>query len=491
MPTRTDYKATLIKGAIWSVGTRWAIRGLGFLNTIIMARLLMPQDYGLVAMATMALGLVQASMDFNAAAAVLRKGDLDRAYTDSAWTLNVLQGLGIGAVLAMLAPLASLYYGEPQVKYILWVLAVFVPLNASANIGVVLAQKTFQFSLEFRLAVVSRILGVIATLAGGFWLGDYRALVMGIVTGYIASFVLSYLMHPYRPRLDFSRLKDIWKLTKWLMFSGFGYFLMRRSDELVAARVGGAGTYGVYHVGADLGSLAVGELGPAMMRALLPILATIKEDADRATRAVLRAFAAANAITLPVAVGLAAISDPLTLLLLGREWTGVAFYMAGFAVIGALQFMMTPVNNLLLLRGMTRHQNRLVWIEFAVFLLALALLVPSWGLPGLVGARLAGAIAGVLMACFYAHRYSHIPFGEIVGGIWRSALGAALMYLLVIGAVAQFNNPFIQVLVGVLTGLCMYTGWSLATWLLTGRPEGLESTVLDMVKKRRNSGGLA
>jgi len=85
-------KATLIRGAAWTVGTRWLIKGVGFINTIIMARLLVPADYGIVAMAMLVVGLIQAFLDFGAATALLRKGEVSRDEVDSAWTLRSLKG---------------------------------------------------------------------------------------------------------------------------------------------------------------------------------------------------------------------------------------------------------------------------------------------------------------------------------------------------------------------------------------------------------------
>lgn len=99
-------------------------------------------------------------------------------------TLRWLQSLSVGLILLIAAPLAAKYFNEPRVKYVLWTLAACVAVAGASNIGVVLAQKAFNFSIDFRLQVTGKILGVIATIVAGYQLRDYRALVIGIATSY-------------------------------------------------------------------------------------------------------------------------------------------------------------------------------------------------------------------------------------------------------------------------------------------------------------------
>lgn len=484
MTDTVNYKSALIRGAFWTVGARWSIKGIGFLNTAIMARLLVPADYGVVAMAMLVVGLIQAIVDFGASTALLRKGVLDTDYVDSAWTLSLLQSLGIGGLVLAVSPLATLYFDEPRVQSILWVMAVCVPLNAASNIGLALAQKNFQFSLDFRISVASRLLSVGVTLTAGFLLRDFRALVIGICAGYVAQFVLSYVMHPYRPHWNTSRIPEIWKITKWLMLAGVGSFLMRKSDEVIAARIGGAHDYGIYNVGADLGSLPIGELGPAMLRAFLPVLSSIKDDAERTYSAVLKIFAATNSITLPIGLGVAAIAAPMTLVILGPKWTDAAVFVAGFALVATTQFVMHPLNNLLLLHGLTRLQNSIVWVEVAVFITVMVLLVPQMQLMGLLAARAAGAAVNLGATAYCACRYSHVKWADIRQLIWRPLTGALLMHVLVVWVVGHTTGPVVQLLAGIGAGFVTYSIWLIGTWYLSGKPEGLESTVLDLIEKR-------
>lgn len=472
-------KTKLIVGAMWSVGTRWSIKAIGFLNTVIMARLLMPSDYGIVAMAMLVVGLIEALLDFGATTALLRKGQLSTDEIDSAWTLRLLQSLGVGVVLLALSPFAMFYFAEPRVMPVLWVLAACASINGASNIGLTLAQKAFAFSVEFRVNVISKSLSVLATVVAGYLLQDYRALVIGVAVGYVSLVALSYLMHPYRPRLNTSKISEIWKITKWLMLAGVGTFLLRKSDELIAARIGTTAEFGLYNVGSDLGRLPVGELGPAMMRAFLPVLSTIQSDIQRTNRAVQKTIAAVNSITLPMGLGVAALATPLTELILGDRWSGATPFVALFAIVGSIQFVANPLSSLLILRGHTRTQSTAVWIEFLVFAISAMLLVPSQHLIGLVYARLIASAVNALSMTLFARAYVGLPIGEVARALWRPVLGAVLMHLVVVQAANQVSGLGAQLAVGVLTGVVTYSLWLLISWWMAGRPEGLESTILE------------
>jgi lipopolysaccharide exporter len=489
-PRTPSPKRTLIQGALWSVGTRWAIKGIGFVNTVIMARLLLPGDYGVIAMAMLVVGLIQAMTDVGAATALLRKDAVSTDEIDSAWTLRLWQSLAVGAVLAALSPLAAAYFSEPRVLSVLWVLAACVAFSGLGNIGLTLAQKAFRFALEFRVNVIAKALSVAATLVAGYLLRDYRALVIGIATGYVAEVLLSYALHPYRPRWNTAKIGDIWALSKWLMLASMGSVLLHKSDEMVAARIGTT-TFGLYNVGSDLGRLPVGQLGPAMMRAFLPVLSTLQHDQGRTHGAVLKTLAAVNAITLPMGLGVAALATPMTALVLGANWAGAAPFVALFALVGSVQFIASPLSTLLILRGHTRSQTTAIWIECAAFALAALLLVPGLHLMGLVLARLLASVVSSLAIAAFARGQAGLPLGGVALALWRPLLGALLMHQAVVLATAPLAGTAAPLALGVLTGVLVYGAWLPASWWLAGRPEGLESTLLDAWATRAPRGRLS
>ena len=485
----TSPKRTLILGAAWSVGTRWSIKGLGFLNTIIMARILLPADYGIVAMAMLVVGLIQSLMDFGATTALMRKGAVTRDEVDSAWTLRAMQSFGVGVLLFLVSSLAASYFKEPRVEYVLWVLAVCVIVSGAGNIGITLAQKEFNFLLDFRIQVICKVLGVVATVSAGYLLRDYRALVIGVGTGYISGFIMTYWLHPYRPRWNTSKIGEIWAVTKWLMLAGVGGFILRKGDEVLAARIGATADFGAYNVGADLGQLPTGEVGPAMLGAFLPVLVAMRGGVAEINAAVIKTVSAINTITFPLGLGFAAVAVPATSLILGPAWSTAAQYVAPFALVGTLQIIQSPFRTLLTMRGHTKVQSHAVWIEFVIFLVAAAALVPTHFLLGLVWARMLGSALSLGVILLAARRYCGLSLRETAAVLMRPLIGATLMYAIVVLVVNHVEGDVFKLGLGIACGALTFTLWSLCSWWVVGRPAGLESTLLAYLKNDVRAAG--
>jgi lipopolysaccharide exporter len=293
-------------------------------------------------------------------------------------------------------------------------------------------------------------------------------------------------MHPYRPWWDTSKIPDIWAITKWLMLSGVAGFFLRKSDELIAARIGTTGEYGLYNVGADLGQLPTGELGPAMLRAFLPVLSSIQDDIARTNQAVLKTLSAVNTITMPVGLGFAAVALPATELLLGARWIEAVPFVALFALASVAQFAMSPLTTLLVLRGHTRLQNYIVWAEFAVFATCCLMLIPHMHLIGLVWARITASSVNSLITALCAQAYCRVSIIAVGKALLRPTMGAIFMYGLVDILVRWLAGNAWSLVLGITVGVLAYSTWILLTWIVAGKPEGLESTAFDFFAGRNS-----
>lgn len=478
-----SYKFILIKGALWSLATRWGIRILGFINTVVMARLITPSDYGIVAMAFLVVGLIQALMDFGAATALLRKDQVSRDEIDSAWTLKFIQGLAMALLMIAITPFAEKYFNDSRIVIILYTFAVCIGIAGLSNIGITLAQKEFNFSLDFKYLLYTKLLSVVTTILAGWWFRDYRGLVVGCVAGYVGGTILSFYLHPYRPRWNISQIKSIWLVTRWLMLANGGGFILRKGDELIAARIGSPSEFGMYNVGADLGQMAAGEVGPAVLKSFLPVLASMKADFAQINLSVLKTLRVVSSITLPLGLGLAAVAPSITAFVLGPAWGGAAQYVAIFAVVGVIYSLAGPLTSLLTLRGHTRGLGIAVWIEFIVFILFALAFNSNQGLIGLAFARILGALTNLSCILFLTWKACSFRVLPALLSISRPLLGSILMYLLVGWMLGNFGKEGGTLILSIAVGALTFSLWSLATWLVAGKPEGLESTVLEFFQR--------
>lgn len=161
---KTSLRSAVLKGAAWSLALRWGMRLLGLLSTVLLARLLSPSDFGLVAMAMLVVAFVQAWLAFGVDTALIQNQDATREHYDTAWTIRILQGVVVAIGVAAAAPFAATYFEEPRITAVLLVLSFAILLGASANIGVVAFRKDLEFDKEFRFQIIGKILGFVVTL---------------------------------------------------------------------------------------------------------------------------------------------------------------------------------------------------------------------------------------------------------------------------------------------------------------------------------------
>lgn len=453
---------------------RWSVKGIGLISTVIMARFLAPQDYGVVALAFLVVGLVEAFLNAGSNQALVRIGNPSYDQINSAWSLRAMQGVLMAVVLAGLAPVAAQYFHEPRVQNVLWIVAAGMAFMGCSNIGMALAYRDLQFAVEYRSAVTTKLISMLVTLATALYFRDYRALVSGIVAGYVCEFILSYRLHSYRPRWCTSHIHEIWAISKWLLTAGIGNFVLRRTDQIVAGRVGTTREYGLYTVGSDIGLLPTGELGPTLTRPLFPILTSMKDDLERAKSATLRTVSTVNSVTIPMGFGLAAVSNEATLVLLGSQWTEAAPFVAGFAMIGVVQYLTSPLTTLMNVLGHVKVYSTIIWLEFATFVLLAAALTPKYQLIGLVIARLISGLFHALMVIAATHRYLKLPASIALLTYMRPVVGSVAMYVM-LTSFSVSSIAAIDLMVKVMIGGIFYIGWMLSTWALAGKPDGLES----------------
>lgn len=477
-------KQALVRGALWALAMRWSVKLIGIVSTAILARFLTPQDYGIIAMAFIVVGFTEAFLTNGTAAALVRIEHPDNEIINSAWTLRLIQGLLAALLLAATAPWIAEFFKEPKVTQVLWIISVGMALLAFSNIGITLAYRNLQHTLEYKDVVITKVVSVLCTLASAVYFRDYRALLTGIMFGFMAELFLSYYLHPYRPKWCTSKIHEIWHISKWLLITGMGTFILQRSDQVAAGRIAKTREFGLFTVGADIGNLPTGELGPTITRPLFPILSGLQHDWAQAKIVTLKTLATVNTVTIPMGLGMAAVSSQVTAVILGPKWTEAAVFVAGFAIIGVVNYLTGPLTTLMNVAGHVKVQTKIVWMEFAVFAALAVLLVEPMGLVGLMLARLA---AGLFHSGYMAAQTSHhmeLPLVSILKCYSRPLSGALLMYALLAHTGAWSTHVFLDLGLKVSSGVAFYSVWILLTWRLSGRPQGIEATALDFLQSK-------
>jgi len=171
----------MLHGSAWMIGLRWSLRLTGIVSTAVLARLLTPADFGIIAIAMLLIGLVEAFGETGERLALIRQSSLERSYYDTAFCLQFLIGIAVALTVFFLAPLTMAYFHEPRAVAVMRVLALRAVLGGVENIGTVDFRRDLQFRRFYSLAMRAKLISLATTLILAAWLRNYWALAIGIL----------------------------------------------------------------------------------------------------------------------------------------------------------------------------------------------------------------------------------------------------------------------------------------------------------------------
>jgi PST family polysaccharide transporter len=453
----------------------------------VLARLLAPADFGLVAVAVTAMQLLQIATEFGAREAVIRFRDAGRPEYDTLFTLSALRGALIAALLLTTAPLAARFYGDPRMAAIFAVVAAYPLLLGFLNPKFAEFERDLDLSREFWASAAAKLAGVVVSISLALAFRSAVAIALGLVAGGLAQLALSYALRPYAPRLSLAAYRKLVGFSGWLAGVGMLAALNNKLDAFVLARTIGVPMTGAYYVGRQLVELPTSEIAAPAARALYPGLSALQGDVERMRAAFLKGVEALAAIALPAALGLAFVADDFVPVVLGPRWTAAVPVVAALAPVIALETLLIATQGLATALGLTR----LIFLrELIVFLLkapAVILLSAAYGLAGAIAAVAAAGLAhSALNLALYA-RATERRFYEPLLAARRSLLACgvmALYFLLVRPALPALDAlPQAATLAAdIAAGAAVYLAALFAAWRLEGAPDGIESRALTFLR---------
>lgn len=477
------------KGTGWIVGWRFATRLLGVLNTLVLARLLVPADFGLVAIATSFSQAIDGFSELSVQEALIREHTVDRAMYDTAFTLNAIRGVVTGLViLAAALPVAN-FFAEPRLMPVLVALALVMFASSLENIGIVDFRRDLAFEKEFLLFMVPRIIGIVAGLVVAYVWVSFWALVVGICMTRGLRLVLSYTMHPHRPRLTIGAWRKLIGFSTWAWILSVTLLIRDRIDSFVIGRVLGATQVGAYTVGWEVGFAPAAELVLPLTRALYSTFSNVRNAGGDIANAYFRAVSAAFLVTMPASLGIALIANPFVQLVFGDRWIAAVPVIQVFALVGVLKVVALISGTLLTVYGQQASQWKITMASLLVRFVLLLVLVSRLGL---VGGALAAAASSLLEEILYLfltfHRFRLRPAALLLSN-WRCLVATIAMAGAVVAsegwdsAITGMNAVgFTSLSFAVLVGALTYTVVLLALWLASGRPGGAEAYAVGVLR---------
>jgi O-antigen/teichoic acid export membrane protein len=474
----------VVSGIGWMVLVKLGQRGLGAISTIILARVLVPEDFGLVAMAMSVIAMIELLRAFNFDTVLIQKQNATRSDYDTIWTLNLLFSVVVAGVIVGAAAPAADYYGDPRLEPIIQALALTSLLAGFENVGAVAFQKELQFNKEFSFLLGKKLIGFAVTIPLAVIYESYWALIAGVIATNAGGIVLSYAMQPYRPRPCLRAASELLHFSKWLFFNNFLFFVRNRGVDFIVGKLAGAHALGVLALSYEVSSIPTTELVQAVNRAVFPGYAKLSAEIRALRENYFKTVSSIAILVFPAGVGVAVTADLIVPVLLGWKWLDAIPVIQLFAVYGILTSLQTNGGYVYLALGRPGMVSALQSLSLCILLPLLVWLTSEHGL---LGAAWGQFIAAAIMApinYFFILRILESGPGALLKAFWRPALAAtamaaacaALSSLLPTTQETALLAVRLAILVG--GGALVYWAALLMLWRLAGMPAGPESAVL-------------
>jgi lipopolysaccharide exporter len=423
-----------MRGLFWAYFSYVGGRLLVLVSTAILARLLTPRDFGVVALALIFMALLETLKDLGVTQALVAapEGDLNRR-ADTVFVVSVLLGIALSVTVAAIAPLAARFFDTPELVAILVVLGLNFTVRALGSTHYALAQKRLDFRTrtlaEFADVLVRGTVGIGLALAGaGVW-----ALVIGYVVGAMALNLTLWLLVDWRPRLRLYRAE----LPALLRFGGAltGVDILTaitaNVDYVFIGKVLGTSALGLYTLGFRLPELVIVNLSVVAGQVLFPAFANVARPA--LGHAYLVAFRYMLMISLPLAVAMTLLAEPLVLTLFGDKWEGAIRAMQVLSIYAFGVAVGIPAGSAYKAVGRADVLLKLAVPRSALLVAAVAVFVDD----GIVAvAACHAAVAGLfsVIGLLLASRLLAVGVRSIARAIWpplaaTAGMGAGLVLL--------------------------------------------------------------
>lgn len=482
-------RGTVIHGSVLMVGMRWAVRLLGLVSTVILARILTPADFGLVAMAMIAVGLIEILSETAVDMALIRHANPDREHFDSAWTMAALTSLGLTVVLNIIAEPVGAYFGEPKAELVIRILSLKTMLVGFENIGTVWFRRSLDFTSEFTFGFAKKIVPAVVTVGLAFWLRDYRALVVGIVVGQVFSVLLSYWIHPFRPRISFAKITELWSFSIWILIADVGQYLHSQVGRFFIGSTADLAALGKFTVSGELAGLPKTEVIDPISRALYPAYSRLISDPDRLRAAFLNVLSATAIVAASAFAGIAFVADDFLWLLLGDQWVSAAPLMFWIAIATAFQSYSNTVFMVLNAMGQSRRSAAQTWLRFFILVVVLAFVSQSADIEGMAASIAYATIALTPTYLWTLRRVLPFSWWSVFSVSWRPLVASAAMiaWLTLLKSQLLGLSPPARLLLEVPTGALVFASALWVLWLASGKPVGVEHAAILTLGSRLKS----
>ena len=433
----TPFHHTVIRGGLWVGFGFVSQQGIAMVRTLVLARLLTPEDFGLVGLVTLTLFAGLVLTEFGLDTVLIQRSDLPVRFVHTAWNLMLIRGIGLFLLVQGIAPWIALAFGRPGAEYLLRVGAVSFVLVSLPVVSGALLLRELRYRRRMLLDASRDLSGTVLAIVLALLWGNAWALLLGLLLGQAVAMIVAWFLHDYRPRwaMDRAAVSVYAEVGRHLYLSGLLTYVVTRGDDIVVGKVRGIHDLGQYQVVFGISEMLTRGLSETLSKVAFPAYARMTAEGRRLVEAFDDVWRVLLFLLLPVGAVMVVFAGTIVPLVLGPQWAGAAPAFAVLAVAQTLRALAAACGSFMLAAGKTVYLPRIKVLEVICFGVLIVPLTTRWGLAGA-----ASCLVVMYSLSLAGHVYGVCQAAPVLGRMLRSSW-EPLAVTLAVAAVAWRLRP--------------------------------------------------
>jgi len=454
----SELRHKTIHALSWSLLELIGVQGMRFVIGIILARILFPEQFGLIAMLMIFMDVSKSILDSGFGAALVQKRNVTQTDICSIFYFNIIAGLTMTSLLCLVAPWIAEFYNQPILMRLTQAMSLTILINSFGLIQNTILTKQINFKTQTKVtliaSIISGIIGITMAVSG---FGVWSLAVQQISSTFFRTAFL-WFYNDWRPALIFSvkSLREMFGFGSRLLFSGLLNQIFDNIYLLVIGKLFSAADLGFFTRAKTLQDVPSQLLSGMVGRVMFPVFSTIQDDPVRLKRGTKQALTTLVLVNFPMMIGLAVVARPLVLVLLTEKWTECIPYLQ-LLCLGGLLYPLFVINlNLLLALG---RSNLFFNLEIIKKILIVINIVVTWrwGISAMIYGMIAISIISYYLNSYYTGVLIDYSIWEQLRDLFSYLFMAMLMGIAVYAiGLLPFSNYWSLLLVQILTGFVIY-----------------------------------
>ncbi|MCX6032764.1 MAG: lipopolysaccharide biosynthesis protein [Chloroflexi bacterium] len=454
-----DLRDRTLVGLSWNLLEQVGNQVISFVPTIVLARLLAPEQFGLIGMLSLFIAVANAFLDSGFGVALIQKRDATHLDECSIFYFNILVG-GISVlVLFFSAPLIAAFFQQPILVGLTRWMSLDILINSFELIQTTLLTRAIDFKTQIKANLFATLFaGIFGVAAAYFGLGVW-SLVIQTLSGSILRTLTLWRLSAWRPALVFSlaSLRGMFGFGSRMLLSGLIAVFFDNLYQMFIGKVFSAASLGYYTRAASLRGVVIDTTSSAIGRVMFPALASIQDDPERLKRSYRKSAVLSAFVHFPIMIGLIVVARPLIALLFSTKWDDCVVFFQLMCAAGLLYPLQIINLNILKVRGRSDLFLNLQVIR-RILIIANILIAYRWGISAILLGQVVISGIAYLLNSFYSERLIAYPIKAQILDVLPSFLLAGLMGggMLLVGIAIGPTNDFLRLVAQVGIGVILY-----------------------------------